>query len=109
MVNPDAGQPQALRDAVNSVFGASAPGHAASITVDILRTNNSFPALSIVGSGNAPTLSSQQFNEVAVSGVDIDGVSCSRLMGFDITGSPPSITKLHICLSCTGWERTFLI
>src|SRR5216684_5393920 len=39
-----------------------------SMVVDILRSNNAFPSVSMVGGGNKPTLSAQQFNAAAPSG-----------------------------------------
>lgn len=171
-VNFDTGQPQALRDAANSVFGASGAGHAAglvpdpgavagttrflredgafqpagvsqtlvdlqfffdgqgsvllsgakmfihipfsgtitawrvmgdvsgSITFDVLRTHDAFPVTSIVGAGNAPTLSSAQFAEVVPSGWTSTTLAVDDWVEALINGAPSSVKQCNLCLTC---------
>lgn len=74
-----------------------------SITVDILRstTGSGLPASSIVGSGNMPSLSSAITNQAVPAGWTSTSLNAGDWVGFNITGSVTSVTKINVTLTAT--------
>lgn len=71
-----------------------------SIVIDVLRANNAVPSSSIVGAGNAPTLSTQQFAETTPVGWTSASLAPDDWIAFSVT-SATTVTRVTICLSCT--------
>jgi len=69
-----------------------------SITIDILRSNNTFPTTSIVGGGTKPNLTSQQFAEFAPSGWTSTSLVTDDFIAFNVT-SAVTVTQVTIVLS----------
>lgn len=69
-----------------------------SISVDVLRSNFGVPSASIVGSGNIPSLSSQQINQQALSGWTSTTLTRGDFIAFNVTGSPVSVQRVTIVL-----------
>jgi len=71
-----------------------------SIVVDILRANNGVPSSSIVGAGNAPTLSASQFNSAAPSGWTSTSLVADDFLAFNVT-SATTVQRVTIALTVT--------
>src|SRR5258706_3344679 len=74
---------------------------AGSIVIDVRRAHDAIPSVSIVGGGNAPTLSGVGFNEQVPSGWTATTLLIDDWIDFNVTGSPSSVTRVTVCLSCT--------
>ena len=68
-----------------------------SIAIDILRANSAVPTVSMIGGGNKPTLSSQQFNVQNPSGWTSALLAQSDWLGFNVT-SASTVTRVTIAL-----------
>lgn len=68
-----------------------------SISVDILRANAAFPTASIVGSGNKPGLSSQQYQETAPSGWTSISLARDDWIAFNVV-SASVVTRVTVDL-----------
>jgi hypothetical protein len=69
-----------------------------SIVVDVTRANKDVPATSIVGGGNKPTLSSAQYASAAPSGWTSVALAPGDIIGFSISGTPASVTRVTVTL-----------
>ena len=56
---------------------------------------------SIVGTGNAPTLSSAQTANAAVSGWDSVAITAGDIIEFEITGTPATITRVNLVIKAS--------
>lgn len=72
-----------------------------SIVIDVLRAASGFPVASIVGGGNMPTLSSQQFVQSVLTGWTSISLVADDWIAFNVTGSPSSVTQVTVCLTCS--------
>lgn len=69
-----------------------------SIVVDVLRTHDAFPVTSMVGGGNKPTLTAQQFNEVAPSGWTSTAFVADDWVAFNVI-SAATVTRVTVVLT----------
>ena len=68
-----------------------------SIAVDVLRASAAFPVTSIVGGGNKPTLSAQQFNAAGPSGWTSTQLNPGDWIAFNVT-SATTVTQVTVDL-----------
>ena len=76
-----------------------------SAVVDIWRANGAVPtsANSIVGSGNKPTLSSEQFASAVPNNAWTSvQLNPGDLIGFGISGTPSTCTRVTVALTVQG-------
>jgi hypothetical protein len=66
-----------------------------SIVVDILRANNTVPTVSMIGGGNKPTLTAQQFNAQSVSGWGSTVFASDDWFAFNVT-SAATVTRVTV-------------
>jgi hypothetical protein len=69
-----------------------------SIVVDVLGATAAVPTVSMIGAGNKPTLTAQQFNSVAQSGWTTPNTTTDWWMGFNVT-SVTTVTRVTVVLS----------
>lgn len=70
-----------------------------SISIDVLRANDAVPVTSIVGAGNKPTLTAQQFAEVVVSGWTSQFLVKEDWIAFNVV-SAATVTRVNVTLIC---------
>lgn len=68
-----------------------------SIVIDILRANSAVPTVSMIGGGNKPTLSSQQFNVQTPSGWTSAVLQENDWLGFNVV-SATTVTRVTLAL-----------
>jgi hypothetical protein len=78
-------------------FWAVMADQSGSIVVDLLRANGTIPTTSMIGSGNKPTLSSQQFATAAVSGWTSAILATNDWLGFSVI-SASTVTRATVDL-----------
>lgn len=69
-----------------------------SIAIDVTRAVKAVPSTSIVGSGNKPTLSSQQYASALVSGWTSVALAQGDIIGFALSGTPATCTRVTVTL-----------
>lgn len=72
------------------------------LTIDILRGNNTFPTASIVGSGTKPNVSGAVLNQAAPSGWTSTALVADDWIAFNVTGTIASVTQATIVLTCAA-------
>lgn len=68
------------------------------IVVDILKGNNTFPSVSMIGAGNKPTLSAQQINSAAPTGWTSTSFIANDWLAFNVP-SVSTVTRVTVDLS----------
>src|SRR5258706_10409396 len=71
------------------------------IVIDVRRAPHAIPSVFVFCGGNAPTLSGVGFNEQVPSGWTATTLLIDDWIDFNVTGSPSSVTRVTVCLSCT--------
>jgi hypothetical protein len=66
-----------------------------SIVVDILRANSAVPTASMIGAGNKPTLTAQQFNPQLVSGWTNNVLATDDWIAFNVV-SAATVTRVTV-------------
>ena len=69
-----------------------------SIAVDVQRAAGGVPSASIVGSGNKPALSSQQYATAAPTGRTSVALAAGDIIGFAISGTPTTVKRVTVTL-----------
>jgi hypothetical protein len=80
---------------VNWTVEADASG---SIAVDVKRANKAVPSASIVGTGNKPTLATNQYASAAPSGWTSVALEQGDIIGFAISGTPATVQRVTVTL-----------
>jgi hypothetical protein len=71
-----------------------------SIVIDIFRANEAIPTVSMIGAGNKPNLTSQQFTGAAVSGWTSTALAIKDWLGWNVT-SASVVTQVTVVLYVT--------
>jgi hypothetical protein len=69
-----------------------------SIAIDVLRANGAVPTVSMVGGGNKPTLTAQQFNQAQPSGWTSIALVTDDWIGFNVV-SATTVTRVTVDLT----------
>lgn len=81
------------------VFWTLIADQSGTISVDILRANAAVPTVSMVGGGTKPNLAAAQILGSAPSGWTSTSLAANDWLGFQITGSVTSVTRITVDLA----------